>query len=174
MPDVTRDRDDFDKQRKWIEDELGFDHVDSYKIFAGSAHYGVHVVSVGEDKKNDIEEKKAYVTSPNPMNAMMEVWESIMQQSMSTGLAKLGQFIEEVWDEDDLPAETVLKRMIHMLSSEKFHTTFLSQIQSVQPDLIVIGNPNIVSGFTVRGMGTVEEMTEEIETFLKEVVKEEE
>ena len=61
-----------------------------------------------------------------------------------------------------------------MLSSEKFHTTFLSQVQAVQPDLIVIGNPNIVSGFTVRGMGSVEEMTEEIETFLKEVVKEEE
>jgi len=173
MPDITDDKDEFDKEKKFIEEELGFDHVDSYKIINGKAHYGINVVSISKDEEN-VEQRRAYVTSPNPMHAMMEVWDSLMQQSLSNGLEQMSDFIRETMEESGMTADRVLAQLLNMLSDEKFHATFMTTIQSVQPDLIVIGNPQIVQGFAVQSMGTAEDMTKQVENFLKEVVKDEE
>ena len=173
MPDITDDKNEFDKQQKFIEEELGFDHVDTYKIINGKAHYGVNVVSISEDEDN-IQQKRAYVTSSNPMHAMMEVWDSLMQQSLAAGLEKISEFAKETMEESGMSADKVLENVLNMLASEKFHASFMSTIQSVQPDLIVIGNPQIVQGFAVQSMGTAEDMTKQVENFLKEVVKDEE
>jgi len=173
MPEISDNKDDFDKQEKFIKEELGFDHVDTYKLINGKAHYGVNVVSISEDEEN-IQQKRAYVTSPNPMHAMMEVWDSLMQQSLSAGLEKISEFIRETMEESGMNADRVLAQVLNMLASEKFHASFMSTIQSVQPDLIVIGNPQIVQGFAVQSMGTAEDMTKQVENFLKEVVKDEE
>ena len=173
MPEISNNKDDFDKQQKFIEEELGFDHVDTYKLINGKAHYGVNVVSISDDEEK-IQQKRAYVTSPNPMHAMMEVWDSLMQQSLSNGLEQMSDFIRETMEESGMNADRVLAQVLNMLASEKFHASFMSTIQSVQPDLIVIGNPQIVQGFAVQSMGTAEDMTKQVENFLKEVVKDEE
>jgi len=56
-----------------------------------------------------------------------------------------------------------------MLRSEEFQKSFLSNLMKMQPDIITIGNPNVVTGFNVEKVG--DNITESVEKFLKEVVE---
>ena len=168
MPELVDDEEQFKKQAKHIEEKLGFDHLDKFKVFNGVAHYGVAVVNMdGEDEK--VHQKRAYLSASSPLIAMVEVWDSIYTQLVATGLEKLGEFTAELIDEGKLTRDDALDNLLGMLQSEEFQVSFLSNLMRMQPDIITIGNPNVVTGFNVEKMD--DNITESVEKFLKEVVE---
>jgi hypothetical protein len=168
MPELIDDEEQFKKQAKQIEEKLGFDHLDNFKVFNGVAHYGVAVVNMdGEDET--VHQKRAYLSASSPLVAMVEVWDSIYNQLIASGLEKLGEFATELIDEGRLTRDDALDNLLGMLRSEEFQKSFLSNLMKMQPDIITIGNPNVVTGFNVEKVG--DNITESVEKFLKEVVE---
>src|SRR5210317_1606358 len=168
MPELIDDEEQFKKQAKQIEEKLGFDHLDNFKVFNGVAHYGVAVVNMdGEDET--VHQKRAYLSASSPLIAMVEVWDSIYNQLIATGLEKLGEFATELIDEGRLTRDDALDNLLGMLRSEEFQKSFLSNLMKMQPDIITIGNPNVVTVFNVEKVG--DNITESVEKFLKEVVE---
>lgn len=168
MPELIDDEEQFKKQAKHIEKKLGFDHLDKFKVINGVAHYGVAVVNMdGEDET--VHQRRAYLSASSPLIAMVEVWDSIYTQLIATGLEKLGEFTAELIDEGRLTREDALDNLLDMLQSEQFQASFLSNLMRMQPDIITIGNPNVVTGFSVEKMDG--DIAKSVEKFLKEVVE---
>jgi hypothetical protein len=172
MPDITDDEENFIKEGERIENELGFKQLDGFQLFNGQAHYGVVVTDINQENENDpdINNIKAYTTAPSPLHVMVDVWQSLFHQSISAGLGAMSRFIGEVREESAKSDTEVLDRIIGMLADEDFHMKFISNLFGVQPDVIVIGNPNVLANFQVSSFNQ-EEFSKSVEEFLKEVTE---
>ena len=166
MPEISNDEEEFHRQSEIIENELGFKSMESFKVFKGLAHYGIQVTQIDEKNQgHEVSQKKAYDTASNPMYVMIDVWESIFHQSIGNGLQAIATFTKDAMEEENLSAEETLDNLLHMLSSEKFLVKFISNVFALQPDVIVIGNPQVVSNFEVQGHNT-EEFSKSVEDFV--------
>lgn len=173
MPEISDNEDDFIKEGERIEKELGFKPLDGFQLFNGLAHYGVVVTDIDEDKHKaepDINNIKAYTSATSPLHVMVDVWQSLFHQSISAGLSAMGRFMQEVREDSDKDDTQVLERLIGMLQDENFHTKFVANLFSVQPEAIVIGNPNVLANFQVSAYDQ-EEFSKNVEDFLKEVTE---
>jgi len=173
MPEMTNDEESFIKEGEKIEKELGFKPLNGFQLFNGQAHYGVVVTDIDEDKHKaepDINNIKAYTSAPSPLHVMVDVWQSLFHQSIAAGLSAMGRFMQEAREESGRDDTHVLERMILMLQDEDFSVKFVSNLFSVQPEAIVIGNPNVLANFQVSSYNH-EEFSKNVEDFLKEVTE---
>jgi len=113
---------------------------------------------------------KAYTSAPSPLHVMVDVWQSLFHQSIAAGLSAMGRFMQEAREESGRDDTHVLERMISMLQDEDFAVKFVSNLFSVQPEAIVIGNPNVLANFQVSSYNH-EEFSKNVEDFLKEVTE---
>ena len=171
MPKMSDNEDEFIIEGDKIENELGFKKLEGFQLFNGQAHYGVVVTDIDEhpsERAPDINNIKAYTSAASPLHVMVDVWQSLFHQSIAAGLSAMGRFIQEAREESGKDDTQVLERIISMLQDDDFSVKFVSNLYSVQPEAIVIGNPNVLANFQVSSYDQ-EEFSKNIEEFLKEV-----
>ena len=173
MPKMSDNEDEFIKEGGRIENELGFKKLENFQLFNGQAHYGVVVTDIDEhpsERAPDINNIKAYTSASSPLHVMVDVWQSLFHQSIAAGLSAMGRFMQEAREQSGKDDTQVLERLISMLGDDDFAIKFVSNLYSVQPEAIVIGNPNVLAHFQVSSYDQ-EEFSKNIEEFLKEVTE---
>ena len=173
MPKMSDNEDEFIKEGGRIENELGFKKLENFQLFNGQAHYGVVVTDIDEhpsERAPDINNIKAYTSASSPLHVMVDVWQSLFHQSIAAGLSAMGRFMQEAREQSGKDDTQVLERLISMLGDDDFAIKFVSNLYSVQPEAIVIGNPNVLANFQISSYDQ-EEFSKNIEEFLKEVTE---
>ena len=162
---------EFIEQLKSIE-EMGFKSIRDDRSFDIVIPYGVNQLVVDGDNENPVNHK-VYTESANPVIAMAEVWENHMQLSIGAGISTLLEMIVEQLEKNN-DTDMVIRTLKSMAKDEGVIETFMKGVYRTQPDVISIGNPNILANIVT---GTIPDgkFSDDVEDFLKKVtVKDEE
>tara|TARA_R100001510_G_C7604396_1_gene170015 strand:- start:78 stop:608 length:531 start_codon:yes stop_codon:yes gene_type:complete len=170
---ATDNQDDFDKQIEAIK-EMGFDHFSKFSPLYTVIPYGVSVLHDMEpDNNGRVETSKVFVEATNPVIAMAEMWDTHIQIAVAAGLSTIAELLRKAMNEGNL--EFTVKNLCEMIESDddEFVKAFLQAIYRTQPDVISIGNPNVLNN-VIAGVVQPEKFSAEIEDFLKMVTDKEE
>tara|TARA_Y100001970_G_scaffold246861_1_gene315124 strand:- start:505 stop:1035 length:531 start_codon:yes stop_codon:yes gene_type:complete len=170
MPVYKKHPDDEDAQ-KYIEhiESLGFENHLQYRATRLKTIYGANVVHITPSEEKAIKHKFS-VEAANYPEAMTKLWETMIQTAVSTQLKAIGSLIKVlVKDKDFATTEEMINNVADMLSNNDFAETFFDALYQTQPDMIVLGNPEIVGSMQI-GSVNQEEASDIVEKLIKDVL----
>ena len=170
MP-MYKKRPDDEDAKKYVKhiQSLGFENHLQYRPTRLKTLYGANVVHIAS-KEEEVIKHKFSVEASNYPEAMTKLWETMIQTAVATQLKAIGSLIKAlVKDQDFKTTEEILDNVSNMLTDDTFAETFFDAMYQTQPDMIVLGNPEIVGSMQV-GSINEEQASDVVEKLIKDVL----
>jgi len=165
IPDDGKDAREYKKHIR----SLGFENHLQYRPTRLKTIYGANVVQITSDEEN-VSKHKFSIEAANYPEAMTKLWETMIQSAVATQLKAIGSLMKALLkDQDFATTEQLVENVSDMLTDSDFAETFFDALYHTQPDMIVLGNPEIVGSMQV---GTVDEnqASDIVEKLIKDVL----
>jgi hypothetical protein len=167
------DEEEFAEHIKEVE-SLGFDNHQDYRLHNGVSIYAANIVDITKD--GEPRTTRMSTTASSYGQAFGEMWDTMYQVGIASALngisSFIGSMIKDLADKGT-PAEAMLGATLEMLKDKDFHKMFFDAVKQGQPEMIAIGNPDMVSSMVAQTMNS-DEISEELDKFINDVMKGEE
>ena len=164
------DEEEFAEHIKEVE-SLGFDNHQDYRLHNGVSIYAANIVDITKD--GEPKTTRMSTTASSYGQAFGELWDTMYQVGIASALngisSFIGSMIKDLADKGT-PAEAMLGATLEMLKDKEFHKMFLDAVKQGQPEMIAIGNPDLVGSMIAQTMNP-DEISEELDKFINDVMK---
>ena len=167
------DEEEFAEHIKEVESR-GFDNHQDYRLHNGVSIYAANIVDITKD--GEPRTTRMSTTASSYGQAFGELWDTMYQVGIASALngisSFIGSMIKDLADKGT-PAEAMLGATLEMLKDKDFHKMFFDAVKQGQPEMIAIGNPDLVGSMIAQTMNS-DEISEELDKFINDVMKGEE
>ena len=164
------DEEEFAKHIKEVESR-GFDNHNDYRLHNGVSIYAANIVDI--TKEGQPKTTRMHTTASSYGQAFGELWDTMYQVGIASALNGISDFIGSMINDlsaKGTPPEAMLNATLAMLQDREFHRMFFDAVKSGQPEMIAIGNPDLVGSMIAQTMDS-DEISEELDKFINDVMK---
>ena len=164
------DEEEFAEHIKEVE-SLGFDNHHDYRLHNGVSIYAANIVDITKD--GEPKTTRMSTTASSYGQAFGELWDTMYQVGIASALNGISDFIGSMIKDLTMkgtPPEAMLGATLSMLQDREFHKMFFDAVKQGQPQMIAIGNPDLVSSMVAKTMDS-DEISEELDKFINDVMK---
>jgi len=164
------DEEEFAEHIKEVESR-GFDNHQDYRLHNGVSIYAANIVDITKD--GEPKTTRMSTTASSYGQAFGELWDTMYQVGIASALNGISEFIGSMikdLTEKGTPPEAMLGATLGMLQDREFHKMFLDAVKRGQPEMIAIGNPDLVGSMIAQTMHE-DEISEELDKFINDVMK---
>ena len=164
------DEKEFAEHIKEVESR-GFDNHHDYRLHNGVSIYAANIVDITKD--GEPRTTRMSTTASSYGQAFGELWDTMYQVGIASALNGISDFIGSMIKDLTMkgtPPEAMLGATLSMLQDREFHKMFFDAVKQGQPQMIAIGNPDLVSSMVAQTMDS-DEISEELDKFINDVMK---
>ena len=164
------DEEEFAEHIKEVESR-GFDNHQDYRLHNGVSIYAANIVDITKD--GEPKTTRMSTTASSYGQAFGELWDTMYQVGIASALNGISDFIGSMIKDLTMkgtPPEAMLGATLSMLQDREFHKMFFDAVKQGQPQMIAIGNPDLVSSMVAQTMDS-DEISEELDKFINDVMK---
>ena len=164
------DEKEFAEHIKEVESR-GFDNHHDYRLHNGVSIYAANIVDITKD--GEPRTTRMSTTASSYGQAFGELWDTMYQVGIASALNGISDFIGSMIKDLTIkgtPPEAMLGATLSMLQDREFHKMFFDAVKQGQPEMIAIGNPDMVSSMVAQTMNS-DEISEELDKFINDVMK---
>ena len=164
------DEEEFAEHIKEVE-SLGFDNHHDYRLHNGVSIYAANIVDITKD--GEPKTTRMSTTASSYGQAFGELWDTMYQVGIASALNGISDFIGSMIKDLTMkgtPPEAMLGATLSMLQDREFHKMFFDAVKQGQPEMIAIGNPDLVGSMIAQTINS-DEISEELDKFINDVMK---